>query len=149
MAELARVRVWAEALIRLHLDASWSFDFDHARTRAGSCDHTRRRITMSRHLAGDWDDDEVHQILLHEVAHAIAGSRAGHGPVWRRTAEELGYVGGRTHDGPVATDHARWLGRCPAGHEHHRFRRPTRALSCARCSRRFDPAHVIAWTQRF
>jgi len=142
------VRVWAEALIRMHLDPSWSFGFDRARTRAGSCDHARRRITMSRHLAAAWDDDEVHQILLHEVAHAMAGSRAGHGPVWRRTAAELGYVGGRTHDGPVAVDQARWIGRCPAGHEHHRFRRPTRSVSCARCSGRFDPAHLITWTQR-
>jgi len=142
------VRIWADALIRMHLDASWSFDFDHARTRAGACDHTRRRITVSRHLAAAWDDDEVHQILLHEVAHAMVGSRAGHGPVWRRAAAELGYVGGRTHGGPVATDLARWLGRCPAGHEHHRFRRPTRRVSCATCSRRFDPAHLIVWTQR-
>lgn len=104
---------------------------------------------MSRHLAGDWDDDEVHQILLHEVAHAIAGSRAGHGPVWRKTADELGYVGKRTHDGPVAVDRARWLGRCPAGHEHHRFRKPSRPLSCAKCAKRFDPAHLIAWTRQF
>ena len=29
-----------------------------------------------------YDDDEIHQILLHEVAHAIAGPRAGHGPKW-------------------------------------------------------------------
>jgi len=145
VAELSRVRVWAEALISLHLDASWRFDFDHAKTRAGACDHTRRRITVSRYLAADWADDDIHQVLLHEVAHAIAGARAGHGPKWRRTAAELGYVGRRTHDGPIAADRAPWLGTCPAGHEHHRFRRPTRPMSCARCSRRYDPRFLIEW----
>jgi len=34
VSELPRVRVWALALIDLHLDASWSFGFDRARTRA-------------------------------------------------------------------------------------------------------------------
>ena len=40
------MRVWGEALIRLHLDDSWSFDFDHAKRRAGQCDYTRKRITV-------------------------------------------------------------------------------------------------------
>jgi len=145
MAELTRVRIWADALIALHLDAGWSFAFDHAKTRAGACDHGRRRITVSRYLAASWDDDEIHQVLLHEVAHALAGARAGHGPRWRRVAAELGYAGKRTHDGPIAVDRAPWLGACPAGHEHHRFRRPTRAMSCARCSRRYDPRFLIVW----
>ena len=148
MSELSRVRVWAEALIRLHLDEAWTFDFDRATRRAGACHHTRKRITLSRHLASAWDDDEVHQILLHEVAHALAGAQAGHGPAWRRIAAELGYVGGRTHSGPVAIEQARWLGFCPAGHVHHRFRAPTRTSSCRRCARGFDPAHVITWTKQ-
>ena len=35
MADLERVRVWAEALIRLHLDDGWTFGFDRAAKRAG------------------------------------------------------------------------------------------------------------------
>jgi predicted SprT family Zn-dependent metalloprotease len=32
MADLVRVRRWAEALIALHLDAAtWSFEFDNAK----------------------------------------------------------------------------------------------------------------------
>lgn len=153
MAELDRVRVWAEALIRLHLDplhgqGSWSFGFDHAKRRAGLCNYTDRRITVSRYLAAKFDDDEIHQILLHEVAHAIAGSDAAHGPKWKRIARELGYVGGRTHDGPIASELAPWLGVCPAGHEHVRFRRPSRVASCAKCSPKFAAAHLIDWRRR-
>jgi len=145
VAELARVRIWAEALIALHLDASWTFAFDAAKTRAGLCDHGRRRISVSRYLAAAFDDDAIHQVLLHEVAHALAGSRAGHGERWLRIARELGYVGGRTHDGPIATERARWIGTCPNGHEHVRFRRPGRPMSCGRCARGYDPANAITW----
>jgi hypothetical protein len=60
MAELERVRRWADALIALHLDPSWSFGFDHAKTRAGLCNYTAKRITVSRHLAARYEDDEIH-----------------------------------------------------------------------------------------
>lgn len=153
MAELARVRVWADALIRLHLvprfgEGQWSFGFDNAKRRAGQCDYTRQRITVSRYLAEKFDDDEVHQILLHEVAHALAGSKAGHGQRWQQIAADLGYVGGRTHEGEIAHERAPWVGACPAGHSHYRFRRPTRPASCAKCSKQFSEAHLIAWSRR-
>lgn len=147
MADLERVRIWAEALIRLHLDERvWVFGFDFAKTRFGQCDHRSRRITVSRYLAKAAEDDEVHQVLLHEIAHAIAGPRAGHGPRWLSIARELGYEGGRTHSSPAALEHARWRGVCPAGHEVVRFRRPNRATSCAHCAPRFSPDHLIAWS---
>lgn len=148
MAELDRVRHWAEALIRIHLDEGWTFGFDNARTRAGLCNYDRKRISVSRLLAVRYEDDEIHQVLLHEVAHAMAGPRAGHGPGWKRVAADLGYEGKRLHDGAVATELAPWIGTCPAGHEHFRYRRPTRPLSCGRCSRRFDPAFRIEWERR-
>lgn len=153
MADLHRVKVWAEALIKHHLDpifgsGTWTFGFDHAKRRAGLCNYTAQRITVSRYLAEKFDDDEVHQILLHEVAHALAGSAAGHGPTWARIARELGYVGGRTHTGDIAHERAPWIGRCPDGHEHYRFRRPTRESSCAKCARSFSRSHLISWQKR-
>ena len=143
-----RVRRWADALIALHLEPDWTFGFDHAKTRAGLCNFTKKRITVSRHLASRFDDDEIHQVLLHEVAHALAGVGVGHGAEWKRIARELGYVGKRTHDGQIATEYAPWVGVCPAGHVHYRYRKPTRALSCGKCSRRFDQANAIRWEDR-
>lgn len=149
MAELTRVQVWADALIRLHLDpAEWRFTFDYAKTRFGLCDHSRKQISVSRYLAVNADDDEVHQVLLHEVAHAIVGPRAGHGAEWKRVAREIGYIGGRTHSSPAATEKARWLGVCPAGHEIIRFRRPNKSTSCATCSPQFNRAYLITWHDR-
>ena len=148
MADLPRVRRWAAALITLHLDPGWRFTFDNAKTRAGLCNYTTQTISVSRILASRYDDDEIHQVLLHEVGHAIAGPRAGHGPRWKSIAGDLGYEGARLHDGAIADELAPWVGACPAGHVHYRYRRPTRTLACGKCARRFDPKHTIAWTQR-
>ncbi|WP_430591656.1 SprT-like domain-containing protein [Humidisolicoccus flavus] len=148
MAELERVRHWANALIALHLDPEWTFGFDSARARAGQCDSAKKHITVSRHLAARFDDDEIHQVLLHEVAHALAGHAAGHGPQWKKIADELGYDGGRLHSSDVPKDLAPWIGKCPAGHEHHRFRRPTRQASCAKCSRTYSSRYIIVWEKR-
>ena len=149
MAELVRVRQWADALISLHLDPSvWTFGFDNAKTRAGLCNFTTKRISVSKYLAARYDDDEIHQVLLHEVAHAMAGSRAGHGARWKAQASELGYVGKRTHDGAIADELAPWVGTCPRGHVHYRYRQPKRMLACGRCSRSFDRANAIDWVRR-
>jgi predicted SprT family Zn-dependent metalloprotease len=149
VAELDRVRRWADALIALHLDPKvWSFGFDNAKTRAGLCSFDKHRITVSRYLAGRYEDDEIHQILLHEIAHALAGPRAAHGQRWKTIAKELGYDGKRTHDGAIADEFAPWVGTCPAGHIHYRYKQPRAALACGRCSRRFDPANAITWQHR-
>jgi predicted SprT family Zn-dependent metalloprotease len=148
-AQLQRVQGWAHALIALHLDPRvWSFGFDNAKRRAGQCDHQTKRITVSRYFVAEYDDDEIHQVLLHEVAHALAGPRAGHGPRWRAIADELGYVGKTTVDKSVADDLAPWVGTCPRGHVHYRYRRPSRDLSCGKCSRRFSREFLIEWVHR-
>jgi predicted SprT family Zn-dependent metalloprotease len=149
VAELDKVRIWANALISLHLDpAEWSFGFDNAKTRAGLCNYTAKRITVSKYLAARFEDDEIHQVLLHEVAHAMAGTRAGHGPRWKAVAKQLGYEGARLHEGQTATELAPWIGTCPAGHVHYRYRRPARPLSCGTCSRRFEAGNLIHWQHR-
>jgi hypothetical protein len=148
MSDLHRVRIWADALIAAHLDSSWSFGFDNAKRRAGQCDFQRKRITVSRYLAARHDDDDNHQTLLHEVAHALAGPKAGHGPRWKQLARDLGYVGGTTHHGETAVELAPWVGVCPAGHVAYRHRRPTRQASCVKCAPRSDTRHLFAWTRR-
>lgn len=149
MADLDRVTVWAHALISHHLpDQGWTFRFDNAKRRAGLCNYTDRTISVSRYLAARYEDDEIHQILLHEVAHALAGTEAAHGPRWKAIADDLGYVGARLHHGETADELAPWVGECPAGHRIYRYRRPTRKSSCAQCSSRFSPAHLIRWTHR-
>ncbi len=148
MSDLVRVREHAVALIAAHLDDTWTFDFDHAKRRAGQCDFTRRRITLSRYLTARYDDETNLQTLLHEVAHALAGPEEGHGARWKRIARSLGYRGGVTHRGETATELAPWVGVCPNGHIAYRHRRASRPTSCAKCSRSFDDRFLFVWKRR-
>jgi SprT protein len=145
-------RQWVEAraaaLLAAHSLHDWSFAWDNAKTRFGQCSHRYRRITLSRYLSDAGSEDESEQVLLHEIAHALAGVRSGHGDKWLRIARSIGYRGQRTHTSPAATEHAKWRGVCPSGHEIIRFRRPSRPMSCAKCERRFNPTHLIVWTER-
>ena len=75
-------------------------------------------------------------------------SSAGQEETLKLSRRDLGYVGGRLHDGAIASELAPWVGVCAAGHEHFRYREPKRPLACGRCSRRYDPAHLITWTKR-
>ena len=149
MADLDDVRDLAHDLIAHHLDErEWSFAFDNAKMRAGLCDYRAKRISLSRYLAARYDGEEVRQILLHEIAHALAGSKAGHGPKWKAVAKGIGYDGKRTHDGSAAAELAPIVGYCPAGHEFFRFKKATRPLSCGRCSRGFNKNNLITWHRR-
>lgn len=148
MSELSRVQVWADALIAMHLDETWTFGFDNAKRRAGLCNFTQKRITVSKYLTARYDDDTNHQTLLHEVAHALAGPDAGHGARWKRIASDLGYVGGTTHQGETAHELAPWVGTCPSGHLVYRHRRPSRVTSCVKCSPRYDARFGFQWTRR-
>ena len=138
----------AKTLLDAHNLSSWNFRFDNAKTRFGQCDHSRRTISLSRHLSLAGSEDEVEQVILHEIAHALAGSREGHGHRWLSIARSLGYRGGRTHSSDVALEHANWRGVCPFGHEVVRFRKPSRKMSCAKCSTRFSDEYLIVWKQR-
>ena len=108
----------------------WKFEFDHARRRGGQCRHRDRTITMSRHLVPTWTEEQVREILLHEIAHAMVGSGHGHDATWRNQYRALGGNGRRTHsNATVEAPWAAWCEHCGiVGYYHRR-----RALSCRHC----------------
>ena len=124
----------------------WDLAFDRARRRAGQTDHARRRITLSRHLMSLYDEAQVRETILHEIAHARVGPRHGHDAVWAAEATRLGATGHRLIDAQAPRLRGRWVGRCPAGHEVDRMRRPTSPVSCSRCASRFSLEHLLAWS---
>jgi RimJ/RimL family protein N-acetyltransferase/predicted SprT family Zn-dependent metalloprotease len=127
---------------------SWSFAFDSGKRRAGLCDYTNRRISLSKHLVLLHTVDEARQVLWHEIAHALCGKAEGHGKVWLATAKKLGYRADKFTGNKIAANTARWVGECPAGHEHFRYKRPTRPLSCGICGNGYSKQYLIRWTER-
>ena len=123
----------------------WELALDRARRRAGQTDHARRRLTLSRHLMSLYDEEQVRETILHEIAHARVGAHHGHDAVWAKEAIRLGATGRRLVDTRAPRLRGRWVGRCPAGHEVDRMRRPASPVSCSRCAPRFSLEHLLSW----
>ena len=139
----------AERKIAEHLDLeNWKFEFDSAKRRAGLCNYTEQKIQLSKYHVDIHTVDENMQVVLHEIAHAMSGHEAGHSKVWLNTAKKIGYRNEKFTGKEIATQFAPWVGFCPAGHEHFRYRKPTRALACGLCSRAFSKANLIEWRAR-
>ena len=145
--ELDKARGLAKALMRQHGLADWEFAFDRAKTRAGACRPSLRRLSLSAPWTRIHDDVQVRDTILHEIAHALVGARHGHDEVWRRKALEIGCSASRCFAAGDDRPPAAWVGTCPAGHAVEQHRRPTRVVTCKGCSDVFDLAHVFTWTR--
>lgn len=89
MDNVIRTITEARQLIQEYGLDGWRFEFDNAKNRVGCCHYTDKKITYSRYfLHVPWE--QIYDTLLHEVAHAIAGPKAGHGPRWRQVARQIG-----------------------------------------------------------
>ncbi|MDO4243084.1 MAG: SprT-like domain-containing protein [Actinomyces sp.] len=135
----------ARMLMERHGVGDWELGLDRARRRAGQTDHRRRRITLSRHLMALYEEAEVRETVLHEIAHARVGATHGHDAVWRAEARRIGASGERLVSQEAPRIEGSWVGTCPAGHVATRMRRPAAPLSCAVCSRRFSLANLLSW----
>jgi predicted SprT family Zn-dependent metalloprotease len=135
----------AHELMHAHgLLPDWTFAFDKAIRRFGSCNERKKRITLSARLTELNSSADVRETILHEIAHALAGVRAGHGAKWRRTAAAIGCNAQRCYGEEIRQPPVKYVGRCPTcGYEIRRLRR--RRISCGRCDRRFNPKYVFAW----
>jgi len=125
----------------------WSFALDSAKRRAGLCNYSEQRISISKHHVEVHSIDDSLQVLAHEIAHALTGKAAGHGKKWLATAKSIGYRAERFSGAEIAREKAAWVGVCPEGHEHFRYRKPTRPLSCGLCDQRFTTKSLIAWNK--
>lgn len=73
----------------------WILKKDHAKTRLGQTNYTRKHISISTYfLRGkSCDHKAIRNTVLHEIAHALVGSTAGHGKVWKDMAIRIGCDG--------------------------------------------------------
>lgn len=136
------------SLMNEHGLHDWTLTLDRAKTRAGAMFPRQRRISLSGPLTRVHDEEQVRDTILHEIAHALVGHQHGHDQVWKAKARELGASDQRCFSSEEARELAPFIGLCPAGHEVRRHKRPTRLVSCSRCSSRFDPDNIFDWTYR-
>lgn len=115
------------------LDKGWQFYFNDNRSRLGVCKEYNKSIELSIWHVNNSPLEEVKNILLHEIAHAIVGCRNMHNNVWRAKAIEIGCNGERCG---IMNAPKKYTGICP---NCERTITTNRRLdrACGVCCRRF------------
>lgn len=121
------------------IEAGWTFGFNRRKTALGVCRFKPKRIELSRYFVLRNNSERIRKTILHEIAHAIAGPKAGHGPLWRAVARQIGADTERCSvaDMPAGA----WKATCDAcGKDFSMHRKPKRNYLC-KCRR----GKVLIW----
>lgn len=120
--------------LRKHGLRDWTFGFSKARRRLGACKYQQKRIEIAEYYARNSPRESVVDTLLHEIAHALAGPAAGHGPKWKAVAVRLGATPQSCETtGQAVVQPGDWQATCPSCKKTlHLYRQP-RSLTGYRC----------------
>src|SRR5206468_7592237 len=104
----------------------WTFGLAKTRRRLGVCKYRAKRIEIAEYYARNSPPESVLDTLLHEIAHALAGPAARHGPAWKAVAVRLGATPRACETSHRAVmEPGDWQASCPACNQtFHRYRRP-------------------------
>jgi predicted SprT family Zn-dependent metalloprotease len=137
----------ARSLMTDHGLHDWTFEFDGAKKRFGQTKFGPDVISLSMRLTYMNDEARVREVILHEIAHALAGPNHHHDDYWKATARSIGASDSRTYDSDeVNIPKGRWIGVCPNGHRTQPRHRRGR-LACKKCSPYFDSRYLFKWEE--
>ena len=112
--------------LRKHGLHDWSFRLSNAKRLLGVCKYRSKRIEIAEYYARSNPPETVLDTLLHEIAHAIAGPAARHGPAWKMIAVRLGAIPRACETSQqIVTKPGDWQATCPACEKvFHLYKRP-------------------------
>lgn len=136
----------ARELMAKHLDDSWTLAFNSKLTALGQCNYTQKKILLSKPLTEVNNEQILREVVLHEIAHALTPSWAGHNSTWKEKCLEIGGTG-KKYGNREAYIIFTYVGTCPNGHKIYRKGRPymKKLGSCAKCSPEFSLHNLITW----
>ena len=136
--DLNQLNAAAAARFAEHGLAGWTFGLAKSKRRLGVCKYRPKRIEISAYYALHNPEAAVLDTLLHEIAHAIAGPGAGHGPAWKEIASRIGATPQACDDSPdTIVQPGDWQTTCPGCNKtHHRYKRPTASGYRCKCPAR-------------
>lgn len=129
----------------------YTFKWNNRRQAYGVCSYIKKEIQLSKILTVVCTHDQVENTILHEIAHAIAGSDAGHGYRWQKIARQIGCDGSRCnnhiHHNNAADKTYRLIAECPnCGTKSYMNRKSKLRRSCKYCSNgRFNPNYEFIY----
>ena len=152
--KLATTRSLAVDLMNKHglIAKGWTFSFDNAKRRFGCCNFTEMRITLSEDLVKINNVSAIQNTILHEIAHALAGSKCGHDDVWRDIALKIGCDGKRCYDSEeVNTPDAKYEAICKGCSKEFKMHRISKkSRSCPACSNgKYNAAFKLEFVQKW
>ena len=142
---------------KLHL---WTLKFKKSKSFAGQCqkhfwnekpERSYGVITLSSCFMEVFDEKEVMETILHEIAHALTSPvHRSHGKEWRAKALSIGSTGERCVPKSAPRPEGKYRGVCPNGHE---YPAPVNRLtdsrkyrqSCPKCSNGYNPSYRFDW----
>ena len=124
--DLKQLKEIALRELRKHGLHGWTFGLAGTGRRLGACKYRLRRIEIAEYYARNSPPETVLDTLLHELAHALAGPAAKHGPAWKAVALRLGATPRACESSHQAVvKPGDWQASCPScGKTFHLYRRP-------------------------
>lgn len=128
-------------------EQGWRFEWSRGKRTFGDVTFGMQRLRLSKILTELNEEGQVLDTILHEIAHALAGRDAGHGPRWKACAKQVGATPERCDPtGEVAPPN--YIGTCPScGRTVKRYRmgKSTRSMSCGTCDKNYNPEFLFKW----
>lgn len=94
------VRSITEKYMVIHglITDGWTFCIGKSKTISGSCNHSKKIIKLSREYSTKVPSMDLINTILHEIAHALAGTKHNHDTTWRSIALRIGCDGQVCHN---------------------------------------------------
>jgi predicted SprT family Zn-dependent metalloprotease len=111
--EIQKAKNKTTALLASNGLAGWQVVFDKSIRRFGCCMRYKKTVSLSRKLVELNNEEIVTDVILHEIAHALAPIGEHHGKEWKRLALAIGCNGLRCYGDEVTTPPKKYTLQCP------------------------------------
>tara|TARA_Y100001951_G_C11121069_1_gene172797 strand:+ start:83 stop:577 length:495 start_codon:yes stop_codon:yes gene_type:complete len=131
--KLTETILLARELMEKHKLDGWKLKFDESKSHLGQCRYSEKSIYLSYPYVEINDEKIIRNTILHEIAHALAGSGHGHNRIWKTIARHIGCTGDRCTRG-AERPRGKWTRHCEnCGYEVQSHRRTSKARACGEC----------------
>lgn len=143
----AAARRLARNLMIRHGLALWRLDYINHSSHAAETVFSKRVIQLTVEYVQAYNDHQVTQLVLHEIAHALRGPSPAsqhHDDKWLKIARRIGYLGGERVDPSFPQPVIVWDVVCPTTGLIQELHAPPTSRHCNNCN---DPS-CMTETQR-
>ena len=126
-------------IVKLGKGGKWNVKYSLNTGFAGITLFSDRTISLSVPFCMVSEREKIEDTVLHEIAHAMAGIRAGHGLQWWVVAREIGCDATKCTSAPLPP---KWIGECGCGNQWKLQKAPSKSYRRGKCRKCWN---VIKW----